>query len=78
MLSGPAMKPGDVLRIKNSALRTENTQNHSQITMAEAMVYASHVYPPEMVFALGTLSSEYSTAYVTYTWCPQTKPLPQS
>ncbi|XP_046664719.1 cytosol aminopeptidase-like [Homalodisca vitripennis] len=57
MLSGTAMKSGDVLRIKNTVLRTEHTQNHSQIVMAEAMTYAVKIYPPELVFALGTLSS---------------------
>lgn len=56
MLSGTAMKPGDALRISDKVLRTENTQNHSQITMAEAMNYAVRKYPPELVFALGTLS----------------------
>lgn len=59
MLSGTAMKPGDALRVKDKVLRTENTQNHSQITMVEAMTYAVKTYPPELVFALGTLSSEY-------------------
>lgn len=56
MLSGSAMKPGDAVKIKDTVLRTENTQNHSQIAMAEAMVYALNRYPPELVFALGTLS----------------------
>lgn len=56
MLSGTAMKPGDAVRVKGSILRTENTQNHSQILIAEAMTWAIPHYPPELVFALGTLS----------------------
>ncbi|XP_054260049.1 cytosol aminopeptidase-like [Macrosteles quadrilineatus] len=56
MLSGTAMKSGDALRVKDSILRTENTQNHSQILLAEAMSWAVPYYPPELVFTLGTLS----------------------
>lgn len=56
MVSGTATKPGDVFRVKRQLLRTENTQNHSQIVMAEAMDFAVRHYPPELVIALGTLS----------------------
>jgi hypothetical protein len=51
------MKPGDILKVKDLVLRTEHTENHSQILIAEAMAWAIPHYPPELVFALGTLSS---------------------
>lgn len=56
MLSGTSVKSGDMFKIGHAMVRSQVSQNSSQIVLAETMSYAINNYPPELLFTLGTLS----------------------
>lgn len=58
MLSGMAMKPGDVVMATNGlTVRVENTCNEGRMIMADALAYGVEFYKPHLTVDVATLTS---------------------
>ena len=65
MISGKAMRPGDVVFANNGmSIEIEDTDNEGRLIMADALLYARAQHKPRLVIDVATLTSTYDLIYV--------------
>lgn len=58
MLSGKAIKPGDVVTALNGkSIQIDNTDAEGRLILADALAYAQKEYQPNLVLDIATLTS---------------------
>lgn len=58
MISGMAMKPGDIVIAKNGkTVRDEHTDNYSRIALTDAIHYCQ-IFHPDLILNIATMSGE--------------------